>query len=227
LQKPKGIVLLVEDNRDLNRSNRRLLTLRGYAVHAVLTLADAREHLTRMEPDIILLDVMLPDGDGFDFCDEIRSKTSAHILFLTSKTEHADRIRGLVSGGDDYIVKPYHHEELLARVEAALRRRRMDKHLAQLLTKGALTLDIVANQAFIDDTDLLLTQKEFSLLLVLVQNEGTTLDMDSLYEKVWGRPMLGDKNTLQVTISKLRRKIGPAGFDITASRNKGYLFERS
>jgi DNA-binding response OmpR family regulator len=223
----KGIILLVEDNEDLNRANRRLLALRGYTVHVALTAAEARWRLAKMEPDIILLDVMLPDGDGFDLCDEIRETTSAHILFLTSKTEHVDLVRGLSCGGDDYIMKPFHHEELLARVEAAIRRRRMDKTPAQSIQKGALTLDIVANQAFIGSKDLLVTQKEFALLLLLAQNEGKTLDMDFLYEKVWGRPLLGDKNTLQATISKLRKKIEPAGFDIYASRGKGYSFEQS
>ena len=126
----KGTVLLVEDNAELNANNVRALSMLGYAVHPALTLAQARNWLGNNKPDVILLDVILPDGDGIDFCAEIRGlplQTAAHILFLTAKTGHADRMRGLADGGDDYITKPFHPEELLARVEAAMRRRSMSR----------------------------------------------------------------------------------------------------
>lgn len=128
----KGTVLLVEDNAELNANNTRALHMLSYDAHSALTLAEARNWLAKREPDVILLDVMLPDGDGIDFCAEIRGAplhTAAHILFLTAKSDHADRVRGLADGGDDYITKPFHPEELLARVEAAMRRRSMShKH---------------------------------------------------------------------------------------------------
>ena len=101
----KGLVLLVEDNQALNSSNCRALTLRGYNVLTALTLAEARARLAGAEPDIILLDVALPDGDGISFCREIRGETAAHILFLTAKIEHEDMVLGLQYGGDDYITK--------------------------------------------------------------------------------------------------------------------------
>ncbi|MDR2108266.1 MAG: response regulator transcription factor [Coriobacteriales bacterium] len=223
----KGNILLVEDNADLNRANRRLLALQGYTVRVALTAAEARRQLAVLEPDVILLDVMLPDDDGFCLCDEIRRTTSAHIIFLTAKTEHADLVRGLACGGDDYIMKPFHHDELLARVEAAIRRRRMDKAPTQTLTKGALTLDIVANQAFLNNTNLLLTPKEFALLLVLVQSEGKTLSADFLYERVWKQPIAGDRSALKTAISRLRTKIAVGGFDIISQRRQGYTFEAS
>ena len=122
----KGTVLLVEDNAELNNNNTRSLKLLGYEVFAALTLSAARACLHRVEPDIILLDVVLPDGDGIDFCAEIRGATGAHILFLTSRTEREDILRGLAVGGDDYITKPFSSEELFARVEAAMRRRNMN-----------------------------------------------------------------------------------------------------
>lgn len=127
---PKGMVLLVEDNAELNANNTRALRLLDYQVHPALTLEQARAWLDGNEPDVILLDVMLPDGDGIDFCAEIRGAplhTAAHILFLTARTEPAERVRGLADGGDDYITKPFHPEELLARVEAAMRRRNMGR----------------------------------------------------------------------------------------------------
>jgi DNA-binding response OmpR family regulator len=115
-------VLLVEDNPKLNEINRRALEKAGCAVLTALTLHEARAYMAQNAPDVILLDVMLPDGDGINFCGEIRDATDAHILFLTSKTEYENRVRGLETGGDDYITKPYKLEEMLARVNAALRR---------------------------------------------------------------------------------------------------------
>ena len=217
-----GKVLLVEDNRELNDNNSRALKMMGYDVHPALTLKAAREYLAGHDPDIILLDVMLPDGDGMDFCGEIRGSTRAHILFLTAKTEQADTLRGLNSGGDDYITKPFHPKELLARVEAVMRRRNMtDK-----LKKGSLTLDVLAAQAFVGNTDLLLQPREFAALHMLVQREGEIVSAETLYEKAWGRPLAGDRNTLQVTVSKLRKKLVPAGYDIAAERGKGYIFTK-
>ena len=108
-----GTILLVEDDADLNNANRRALELMRHTVHAALTLAQARAILDTTEPDVILLDVMLPDGDGFAFCREIRERTQAHILFLTAKAEHEDLLNGLAIGGDDYITKPFHVRELL------------------------------------------------------------------------------------------------------------------
>jgi DNA-binding response OmpR family regulator len=222
----EGVILLVEDDRGLNDANRRALELRRYTVHSALTLGEARGRLDEAEPDVILLDVMLPDGDGFAFCQEIREKTQAHILFLTAKTEHEDMVRGLTDGGDDYITKPFHVEELLARVEAAMRRRRIGVPV-QTITKGSLTLDVVAAQAFAGGRDLLLSQKEFAILLLLAQNEGKVMSAGAIYEKVWGLPMADDRNAVQTALSKLRKKIKHTGYDISAVRGQGYMFGRA
>ena len=223
---PKGKVLLVEDNTELNDNNARALKMLGYDVYGALTLAAARGFLAGNDPDIILLDVILPDGDGMDFCGEIRGSTRAHILFLTAKTEQADILRGLALGGDDYITKPFHPKELHARAEAVMRRRSMSM-AEQIIKKGALTLDVVAAQAYVEGTDLLLRPREFALLLLLAQNEGEIMDAETLYEKAWGRPLAGDRNTLQVTVSKIRKKIAPAGYDIAGVRGKGYVFVKN
>ena len=221
----KGKILLVEDNTELNDNNARALRMLGYDVYQALTLAAAREFLAENDPDIILLDVMLPDGDGMDFCGEIRGSTRAHILFLTAKTEQADMLRGLELGGDDYITKPFHPKELHARAEAVMRRGNMTL-AEQVIKKGALTLDVVAAQAFVKDIDLLLQPRGFAALLMLVQREGEIIGAETLYEKAWGRPLAGDRNTLQVTISKIRKKIEPAGYDIDVVRGKGYVFTK-
>ena len=221
----KGSVLLVEDNVDLNSTNARALELQGYDVYTALTLEKARRHLLLIEPDVILLDVMLPDGNGFDFCQEIRGNTTAHILFLTAKASHEDMMRGMRIGGDAYITKPFHPEEMLVKVEAAMRRRGTEK--VQEIKKGHLTLDIMVIQAFDNGESLGLTPIEFSLLLLLVKNEGHYLHPDFIYETVWGAPAINDKNALQTAISKLRRKIEPTGYTIAVLRGNGYSFQKS
>lgn len=223
----KGKVLLVEDNKKLNTGNARALTMMGYEAYQALTLAEAREHLAKIEPDIILLDIMLPDGDGAQFAGEIRGSTQAHILFLTGKTGRADIVNGLAKGGDDYITKPFDPDELFARIEAVMRRRNMTAAPTQIIKKGALALDVVALRAFIDGSDLLLQTREFAMLLMLVQNEGTVIDGESLYEKAWGQPMAADRNALQVAVSNVRKKIEPSGYGIKSLRGKGYVFEKS
>jgi len=221
----KGIILLVEDDIDLNNANRRALELRGYTVYTALTLAGAREQLKKIIPDIILLDVVLPDGDGFDFCLEVRGSTQAHILFLTSKTEQEDMVKGFTTGGDDYIKKPFHPRELMARVEAAMRRREIGVPV-KTLTKGPLTLNLVSAQVFLNGRDLLFSQKDFTLLLLFAQNEGKIMSADYIYENAWGQPMVGDSQAVQIAISRLRKKIGPAGYIIPSVRGQGYVFKK-
>lgn len=219
----KGTVLLVEDNIDLNQANARALELRGYEVYTAMTIEKARGHLSFINPDIILLDVMLPDGNGFDFCKEIRGATQAHILFLTAKATHEDMMQGMSIGGDAYITKPFHPEEMLVKVDAAMRRHGTDT--VQMIKKGNLTLDVMAIQAFDNDESLGLTPTEFSLLLLLVKNEGHHVNSDFIYETIWNSPFISDKNALQTAISKLRRKIEPTGYTISVLRGQGYLFE--
>jgi len=218
-----NLVLLVEDNIELNEINRRALELSGYDVLTAPTLAKAREHLSRHSPQVILLDVKLPDGDGIGFCREIREETDAHILFLTSSIEHQDKIEGLNTGGDDYITKPYKLEELTARVAAAMRRRGMAK--SAKITRGLLMLDTVADRAYLNGGDMLLTQKEFALLSTLVQNEGKVLSKEYLYETVWKQPANDDARPVKTHISNIRKKLTGCGYTITVSRNEGYCFE--
>ena len=224
---PDGVILLVEDDEKLNNANRRALEMWGYAVRTALTLARARELLEGITPDVILLDVMLPDGSGFDFCAEIREKTHAHILFLTAQVEQENIFKGLTCGGDDYITKPFHVKELLLRVNAAMRRRNMNP-VQKVITKGALTLDMVSDTAFSNGKDLLMSQKEFHILRLLVENEGKTLEADYIFDAVWGkRNTPVDKNTLRNRISGMRKKLEDekSGYTIEAAYGKGYFLQ--
>lgn len=203
----KSLILLVEDNPELNAINRRVLNLAGYRVQTAGTIAQARALLAKGAPEVILLDVSLPDGDGMDFCREVRHLTDAHILFLTARTGDEDKIRGLANGGDDYITKPYRLEEMLARVQAALRRRSMTMTPLQSLVKGLLTLELSAQRAWIAGQDLLLTPKEFALLLYFVQNEGRRISAQELFQAIWSHQGGFSAHTVQVHISNLRKKL--------------------
>lgn len=221
-----GKILLIEDNYELNNANSRALKLRNYEVVIAETLSEARKQLALQEPDIILLDVMLPDGDGMEFCAEIRRCVGSHIIFLTAKTNHASLIKGLADGGDDYITKPFHPEELLARIDATMRHRSMDKEQTLTLVKGGLIIDIVSARVFFNGSDLSLTPKEFSLLFLLAQNERKLFSAKEVYEAVWKAPLVGDKNSLQAIISKLRYKLENTGYTISSRRRYGYMFQR-
>ena len=218
-------ILLVEDNEKIINGNIRMFHRKGYETAAALTLTAARALLNERKPDAIVLDIMLPDGSGLDFMRELRAGKNADIpiLLLTGLGAKEDIVRGLTAGGDDYLTKPYDFHELLARVEALLRR---TSRVPETLTKGALTLDPLAGQAFLNGVDLLLSQKECSLLLLFFQNEDKIISAEYVYEKVWKAPLVEDKNTLQALISNLRKKIEQSAYGIITQRGQGYVFRR-
>jgi len=221
----KGIILLVEDNTKLNAANRRALELSGYTVAETETVTAAWEYLNRQEPDIILLDVMLPDGDGVDLCREIRKQSKAHIIYLTAKTEYEDLSRGLEAGGDDYIRKPFHPRELLDRINAAMRRQIMGNEMAvRTITCGPLTLDMETARAYLSNEDMLLSQKEFVLLKFLVLNEGRTQDKETIFHAVWGQPLADNSRSLYTMVSRLKKKLEPYQniIILNAVRGEGY-----
>lgn len=218
-------ILLVEDNERIALGNKWLFERQGYDAIAALTLADARAQASGRRLDAIVLDIMLPDGSGLDFLRELREgeNSAIPVLFLSGLAEKEDILLGLKSGGDDYLAKPYDFDELLARVEALLRR---SARVPELITRGRLSLDVTAGVAGLDGTDLLLTQKEFALLLVFVQNESRYIGAEYLYEKVWKAPMAKDGGALKNAVSKLRKKLAGSGYKVSAGRGEGYILER-
>ena len=215
-------VLLVEDDTDLLYNNREFLKSRGFVAVMAETLADAAQAMKQEPIDLILLDVNMPDGSGFDFITEIRKTSDIPVIFLTVRAEKADILDGLKRGGCDYITKPYDYDVLLARIDAQLRKTQPGSHIQC----GALTMDVVALQAFLDGKDLLLKPKEFSLLLAFVQKEGEIISTDELYQKVWGQPMAGDRNAIKNITSQLRKKLAGSGYHITSEYGEGYRFQR-
>ncbi|MDR0511893.1 MAG: response regulator transcription factor [Treponema sp.] len=221
----RGVILLAEGDEDSSGKTRRLLELQHYVVHTTFTLSRTLKCLNRTHPDIILLDTDFPDGDGFNFCKEIRGKTQAHILFFTARAEHEEKIKGLSVGADDYITIPFHTEELLARLKAIMRRREIGIPL-RTIKKGHLVIDLVSDRVFASGKDLQLSQKEFSTLCLLAQNEGKLLSAEYVYERVWGQPMGNTKNAIQMVISRLRNKIALADYSIYTIHGKGYIYKK-
>ena len=216
-------ILLVEDNKEIQELNKNLLESEGYNTSLAMNLAGAWQSINESAPDMIILDIMLPDGSGLDFLRELREGgNDTPILLLTALGTTEEKVAGLKTGGDDYLAKPYDNAELLARVESLTRRIRRDT-----LTYGDITINKLSQRAFINGEDLNLQAKEYSLLLVLVRNENKTVGTEYLYEKVWGLTMNHDKQAVQRTLSRLRSKIASSGYFITAERGEGYRFWKS
>ena len=215
-------VLLVEDNADVQEFNKFLLEKQGFEVDTAYTLAAARGVIALRMPDAIVLDIGLPDGSGLDFLKELRKISKVPVLVLTGYGKDSDVVRGFKSGCDDYLSKPYTFAVLLARLEHMLQ---STVQVPTLMIYGTLKLDVLGGKAFLHDADLLLAQKEFTLLVTLARNAGQTLDAGYLYEKAWGQPMNDNTSALKNMVYRLRKKIKGSGYDILAQRGQGYVFE--
>lgn len=220
----KALILLIEDNVQILRGNERILQRRGYETMTAMTISEARERMAEKTPSVIVLDIMLPDGSGLDFMRDLRKTSNIPILLLTGLTTPQDIVRGLEDGGDDYLTKPYDFSVLLAHIEALLRRA---GHIPDKFVKGSLTLDIRANRAFLGSTDLLLTQKEFVVLLFMAENEGRILSTNRIYETVWKQtPDAHTGSAVKTIMSRLRRKLGEEFILEKDRETDGYIITR-
>jgi len=217
-------ILLIEDDIRLLNSNRLLLESEGYHVLDAKNLAQAQKHLTGETPDLIVLDIMLPDGNGLDFLAELRRTSEIPVLLLTGLDTNADIIRGFEKGGDDYLTKPVVIGVFLKRIEAILRRA---ASVPETVTKGALSLRLISGQALLHGKDMVLSGKEFALLSFFTQHEDQTLTLETIYEKVWGQLLNEDANAAKVMVSRLRKKLEGSGYTITTEYGEGYRFERA
>lgn len=216
----KQTILLIEDNLDIMKINCSALAMCGYRILEAASIEQGQALLGQETFDLIILDIILPDGSGLDFCDKVRKKSEIPILFLSALGENQDIVIGLTRGGDDYLPKPYGLEVLLARVNALLRR---TCHKPEaVITIGELSLNTFTRRAMIGGEDILLTPKEFAILLYLVQNAGEKVPAEQLYEVAWGQPMMEDANAVRVAISRLRDKIESCGLRIETVWGRGY-----
>ena len=218
-------ILLVEDNPHIMKINVELLSLHGYEVLKAKTAAEAREQLRWHPVNLIVLDVMLPDGNGVELCRELKERYHVPILFLTALGENQDVIEGLRAGGDDYLPKPYDLEVLLARIEARLR---ADAESRRYLSYGNLKLDTVSSVAYVNGREVLLTQKEFIVLTLLTQNAEHKVTQAELMREAWGAESEAENRALWTLISRLRKKLRSeeSRLEISSLRGGGYLLEQ-
>jgi DNA-binding response OmpR family regulator len=216
-----GKILAVEDDIHIAKLLRMELTHEGYEIEVLSNGNDALKYLEKELPDLLILDVMLPGIDGFSVLEEIREyiSTDLPVIMLTAKGEVKDRIRGLRSGADDYLPKPFVIEELLARIEAVLRR----KGKMERISYFEITLDMQSREAFLNGEPLQLSKTEFDLLAVLLSNAGIVMSKERLLEKVWGSEDWGNPNVVEVYINYLRKKLGKTGERIKTVRGSGYV----
>lgn len=199
-------LLAVDDEPEILSILQRCFRLYGYNV---LTARSGKEalDLIHWEPDIILLDVMMPDMDGFEVCQKIRDQVQCPILFLTAKNEHDEKIFGFSVGADDYVVKPFDMEELAARVEAHIRRDQRKQNKQRTTFQNELTIDHAKRTVTIDGTALVLTRKEYDLIEKLALNPNRVFSKEDLYVSIWGPDKNGSNDTVVEHISKLRMKL--------------------
>jgi len=206
-QSPMISLLLAEDDQSVRESLERALRFEGYDVHAVTDGAQALEALITLEPEVIVLDVMMPGVDGLAACRRIREKgIRTPVLMLTARHDVADRVAGLDAGADDYLVKPFDLEELLARLRALVRRGTVVEADTQVLTVGDMTLDLDRREVRRGDDPIELTKTEFELLALLMHNSGIVLTREVIYERIWGYDFETNSKSLDVYIGYLRRK---------------------
>ncbi len=201
-------VLVVEDDGAVRRAVERALSFEGYDVVTARDGAEALSIVLNDNIEAIVLDVMMPIVDGLETCRRIRARgDTTPILILTARTEVSDRVAGLDAGADDYLVKPFALEELLARLRALLRR--SGGTIAELLKVGDLVMDTAARTVMRQGTTISLTKTEFDLLELLMSNAGIVIDRDTIYDGIWGYDFATSSNSLDVYIGYLRRKTEP------------------
>jgi DNA-binding response OmpR family regulator len=222
-------VLVVEDEPDIRDLLAFHLERGGYQVTRAATGPEALRQLRAAPPDLVILDLMLPEMDGLEVCRRLRAEPATAalpVIMLTAKGDEVDRVVGLELGADDYVVKPFSPKEVLARVRAVLRRARAPLPGAPLAV-GGITLDGATHQATVAGRPLALTPKEFDLLRALLEARGRVLSREFLLDRVWGYARAGEieSRTVDVHVRRLRAKLGPEGERILTVKNVGYRLD--
>ena len=203
-------ILLVEDEQSITDPLRDALGREGFDAHVAASVAEALERAAQVDPDLVLLDVMLPDGSGFDVCRELRRTSKVPIIMLTARGDETDRVIGLELGADDYVVKPFSAREVVARIRAVLRRTETDEPAppAGAIEIGDVVLDAAKREVRLGGDAVDLSRKEFDVLELLMRNAGTVVKRERLLREVWETEWFGSSKTLDVHVSSLRRKLG-------------------
>lgn len=219
-------ILMVEDDSTIAFGVKYALEQESFNVDICKDLESSRENIEKKEYDIILLDVMLPDGNGYDLCKEIRNTQDTPIIFLTACDEEVNIVMGLDLGGDDYMTKPFRVRELISRIKAVLRRRGKSNESKKVLKFGNLSIHTLEARVYKNGEEVFLTSVEYKLLLILIQNKNTVLSRSQILEKLWDVTYdFVNDNTLTVYIKRLREKVEDDSTDpqhIITVRGLGY-----
>ncbi|HEX2946710.1 MAG TPA: response regulator transcription factor [Clostridia bacterium] len=226
-----GKILIADDEREIVNFIRDALVKEGYEVMEAYD-GEAAVKLASRDPDLILLDVMMPGKDGCEVCREIRDRVACPIIFLSALQSESDKIRGLAMGGDDYLTKPFSMKELKVRVEAHLRRERraLSTSSRKLLRFGDLAIDLKGHEVHFRDAAVNLTKKEFEILELLSLHPGMVFSREQIYERIWGFDAVGDSAGVSEHIKKIRSKLNendPGAEYITTVWGVGYKWDRT
>lgn len=199
-------ILIVDDEKQLTQLLFAHLTNKGYLVYTANHAQEAMEKLN-IAPDLILLDINMPDMDGLEFCRIIRAHISCPILFLTARVTEQDKVTGLLTGGDDYITKPFGLDELTARIAAHLRRDARARNTARIAASGKLLIDLDKRTVSYDEAEITLSRREFDIVELLITNPNQVFDRERIYEIIWGYDAQGDNTVVKEHIRKIRAKL--------------------
>lgn len=220
------MIYIVEDDRNIQEIELFALKNSGYQATGFETAKEFYKALNEKLPELILLDIMLPDEDGISILKRLRSRADTQkipVILVTAKTSEIDKVKGLDGGADDYIAKPFGVMEMIARVKALLRRSGGMEE--SLLTCGNVTLDGEKRVVYVDGKSIELTYKEFELLKLLMKNHGIVISRDVIMERVWDSSFEGESRTIDVHVRTLRQKLGDGGALIKTIRNVGYMVD--
>ena len=220
-------ILVVDDETNIRGLIRKYAVFEGYQVSEAINGMEAVQLCRDGRFDLIVMDVMMPELDGFSALREIRKASDVPVIMLTARGEEYDRLRGFELGVDDYVVKPFSPRELMMRVAAILKRvSGTAADAPEIVTLGDMTVDFTARRVSIGSKDAQLTPKEYELLFYMVRNRGIALTRERLISEVWGYDFYGDDRTLDTHIKLLRKSLGPCADRITTLRGVGYRFEK-
>ena len=225
-------ILIIEDQPDIRKTIDYNLTRESFEVFQAASIAEGEQAIQQHKPDLVILDLMLPDGSGLTLCRDIKSDPATKntlVILLTAKADELDRVIGFELGADDYVTKPFSVRELILRVKAILKRRASEERQPAdpSQTFGALTLNLEAHQVFINDLEVGFTALEFRLLKHLIDRKGRVQSRDQLLEEVWGYSAEVTTRTVDTHIKRLREKLGSAGEYIQTIRGVGYRFSKT
>lgn len=221
----KERILVIDDDASISKLLSDVLTEEGFSVTTASCGEEGIKKVRQSKPNLVILDLRLPDMDGFQICQTLKkdkSVSSIPIIMLTVKSTKSSTVAGLEMGADDYIVKPFNQEELVARVKTVLRRASGGEKVEEILEYGDIRLNLDKHTVFMKGKEIDLTPMEFNLLHILIKKKGHVLNRNFLLETVWGYEYFGTTRTVDVHIGRLREKLGPLGEKIETVEGVGY-----